>query len=145
MGRNVPCRRLRYHPVPDLLAAADPDRTSHRAFGLPNLEFTESETSWPYKVGTDVVMSMRVEALGELPEPMNPVAAVDLLNAKDGYDITEADRRMVATGNGQLFGQFPIDPEGIVRWTFTEVPGGGERLFAKAPQELMSAAAAIAA
>lgn len=31
----------RYHPMPDLLAASDPQRTSHRAFGPPNLEFTE--------------------------------------------------------------------------------------------------------
>lgn len=147
---NTPIDRarlyLRYHPVPDLLAAADPDRKSHRAFGLPTFEFTENETRWPYKVGMDVVKLMAIEIPGELPEPMNPVAGSELLNAKDGYDITEADQRMMATGNGQLFGQFLIDREGIVRWTFTEVPGGGERMFAKAdPQELMSAAAAIAA
>jgi len=145
---NTPIERarlyLRYHPVPDLFAAADPDRTSHRAFGLPNLEFTENETSWPHKVAMDVVMSMPITLPGELPEPMNPFAAMELLNAKDGYEITEADQRVMAIGSGQLFGQFLIDREGIVRWTFTEAAGGGERMFTRAdPEDLMSAASEV--
>ncbi|TJV72628.1 MAG: AhpC/TSA family protein, partial [Mesorhizobium sp.] len=45
---NTPIERarlyFRYHPIPNLLAASDPERASHRAFGLPNLEFTENET-----------------------------------------------------------------------------------------------------
>ena len=45
---NTPIERarlyFRYHPMPTLLAASDPERASHRAFGLPNLEFTENET-----------------------------------------------------------------------------------------------------
>ena len=40
---NTPIERarlyFRYHPLPNLLAAADPERTAHRAFGLPTLEF----------------------------------------------------------------------------------------------------------
>lgn len=145
---NTPLDRarlyLRYHPIPDLLAAADPDRTSHKAFGLPNLEFTENETRWPHTVAMDVAASWRVEVPGELPGPMDPAAGSELLNAKDGYEMSEADQRMAATGTGQLFGQFLIDREGIVRWTFTEVPGGGERMFAKADRrELMSAASEV--
>ncbi|MGY3408464.1 peroxiredoxin [Bradyrhizobium sp. GM5.1] len=39
---NTPIERarlyFRYHPLPNLLAASDPERLSHRAFGLPNLE-----------------------------------------------------------------------------------------------------------
>ena len=146
---NTPIERarlyFRYHPLPNLLAASDPERVSHRAFGLPNLEFTESETEWPHKVGMNVVMGMRMDLPGELPEPMNPVAASDILNKKDGYEITEADQRMLATGHGQLFGQFLLDREGIVRWSFTEVPEGGHRMFgAPSPQELMSAASQVA-
>ena len=68
---NTPTERarlyFRYHPMPTLLAASDPERTSHRAFGLPNLEFTENETEWPRKVGMDVARSMRVDAPGEFP------------------------------------------------------------------------------
>ena len=146
---NTPIERarlyFRYHPMPNLLAASDPERISHRAFGLPTLEFTESETNWPHKVGMDVVMSMQVDMPGELSGPMNRLAAADLLNKKDGYDITEADQRMMATGEGQLFGQFLLDREGIVRWSFTEVPEGGHRMFgAPNPQELMSAASQVA-
>jgi peroxiredoxin len=147
---NTPIERarlyFRYHPLPNLLAASDPERISHRAFGLPNLEFTESETEWPHKVGMDVVRSMQVEIPGELSEPMNRLAAFEYLNKKDGYEITEADQRMEATGMGQLFGQFLLDRQGIVRWSFTEVPEGGHRMFgAPSPQELMSAASQVAA
>lgn len=146
---NTPIERarlyFRYHPLPNLLAASDPERLSHRAFGLPNIEFTEKETEWPRKVGIDVVMSMQVDLPGELSGPMNRLAAAEYLNNKDGYEITEADQRMAATGQGQLFGQFLIDREGIVRWTFTEVPEGGQRMFgAPSPQELMLAASQVA-
>src|SRR5467141_2203641 len=57
-GLHCPfCRlHIRYHPLPNLLAASDPERISHRAFGLPNLEFTESETEWPRKMGMNTVM-----------------------------------------------------------------------------------------
>jgi peroxiredoxin len=144
---NTPIERarlyFRYHPVPDLLAASDPERASHRAFGLPNLEFTEGPTEWPYRVGPDA--SMLIEVPGELPEPMNSEAAAQILNEKDGYEMTEADQRMVATGQGQLFGQFLLDRDGVVRWAFTEVPDGGRHMFERpSPQELMSAASQIA-
>ena len=147
---NTPIDRarlyFRYHPLPNLLAAADPDRVSHRAFGLPNIEFTQNETEWPRKVGMDVLMSMPpVDMPGELPGPMARPAAAEYLNNKDGYEMTDADQRMAATGTGQLFGQFLLDREGIVRWTFTEVPDGGQRMFgAPSPQELMSAVSQVA-
>ena len=47
---------------------------------------------------------MNVE-MPELPEPMNRMAAGETLNAKDGYEVTKDDERMLATGsNGQLIG-----------------------------------------
>jgi peroxiredoxin len=145
---NTPIERarlyFRYHPLPNLLAASDPGRISHRAFGLPNLEFTESETEWPRKLGMNAVMSMRMDMPDELPEPMNAITATDVLNNRDGYEMTEADEQMKATGQGQLFGQFLLDREGVVRWSFTEVPEGGHRMFgAPSPQELMSAASQV--
>jgi peroxiredoxin len=146
---NTPIERarlyFRYHPMPNLFAASDPERVSHRAFGLPILEFTENETEWPHKMGLNALMGMRMDRPGELPEPMNPIAAVEYLNNKDGYEVTEDDQRMLATGQGQLFGQFLLDRDGIVRWSFTEVPEGGHRMFgAPSPQELMSAASQVA-
>ncbi|TGT38828.1 AhpC/TSA family protein, partial [Mesorhizobium sp. M8A.F.Ca.ET.167.01.1.1] len=52
---------------------------------------------------------------------------------------------MMATGHGQLIGQFLLDRQGIVRWSFTEVPEGGRHMFgAPSPQELMSAVSQVA-
>jgi peroxiredoxin len=146
---NTPIERarlyFRYHPIPNLLAASDPERASHRAFGLPNLEFTQNETNWPYKVSMAAVKDMRVDIPGELPGPMDPIAATEILNKKDHYELTEADEQMMATGHGQLVGQFLLDRQGIVRWSFTEVPEGGRYMFgAPNPQELMSAVSQVA-
>lgn len=62
---NTPAERarlyFRYQPIPGLLAASDPERASHRAFGLPLLELTENETDWPHKVGMDAITAMRVD------------------------------------------------------------------------------------
>jgi peroxiredoxin len=146
---NTPIERarlyFRYHPMPNLLAASDPERASHRAFGLPNLEFTENETNWPYKVAMAVAQDMRVDIPGELPGPMNPMAAGAILDQKDHYELTDADEQMIATGHGQLVGQFLLDRQGIVRWSFTEVPEGGRYMFgAPNPKELMSAVSQVA-
>lgn len=146
---NTPVERarlyFRYHPIPDLLAASDPVRSLHRAFGLPIVEFTENETDWPSKVGRDEVMTMRVDWPEELPEPMDPSTAGDLLIKKDGYEITEADEQMRIAGHMQLVGHFLLDREGVVRWSFTEVEGEGRNVCrALKPEELMSAASQVA-
>ncbi|WP_342238865.1 peroxiredoxin-like family protein [Inquilinus sp. OTU3971] len=146
---NTPIERarlyFRYRPIPNLLAAADPDRASHRAFGLPNVEFTQDESDWPRKVAMSQMMSMKINVTGELPEPLDPMAAAAALNKMDGYEITDADQQMQATGMGQLVGEFLLDREGIIRWSFTEVADGGKNLFgAPTPQDLMSAASRVA-
>jgi hypothetical protein len=76
---------------------------------------------WPRKVAMSQMMSMKINATGELPEPLDPMAAIEALNKMDGYEITEADQQMQATGGGQLVGEFLLDREGIIRWSFTEV------------------------
>lgn len=146
---NTPIARaklyFRYHPMPDLFAASDPERTSHRAFGLPNLLFTETETDWPYKVGMDAMAQTRIELHGEEGGPVDPLTGPELLNCKDGYEVTDDDARMIAAGLGQLFGQFLLDRDGVIRWTFTEVPGGGDRVFKRADtEELLAAASDVA-
>jgi hypothetical protein len=147
---NTPIERarlyFRYHPLPNLLAASDPERISHRAFGLPNVEFTESETAWPHKVGMDMVASMKINMPNELPGPMGVMAASEYLDKADGYEITEDDRQMIATGYGQLVGEFLLDRDGVVRWCFTEVADDGRQMFGvPAAQDLMSAASNMAA
>jgi peroxiredoxin len=140
---NTPIERarlfLRYHPMQGLIAASDPERSSHRAFGLPNMQITENESAWPQKVSMSDVKSMSVDLPGEMPKPMDPFSALEYLNKKDNYDITAADQQMIATGIGQLVGQFLLDRDGVVRWTFSEVIDGG--MFAgPSSEEMMSAA-----
>ena len=134
---------FRFHPLPNIIAASDPDSVSHRAFGLPNLLFTENETDWPHKVGMNVAAAMRIDMPGEMPGPMDPFAAFQLLNEKDGYTMTEADQRAAATG-AQLIGEFLVDRDGIVRWSFTEVDDGGRYMF-RAPNadDIISATSAV--
>ncbi|TIM37345.1 AhpC/TSA family protein, partial [Mesorhizobium sp.] len=133
---NTPVERarlyFRYHPAPDLLAASDPERASHRAFGLR-------------EVGMDTVMAIRIHLPGELPEPMDVMAMNEFLNKKEGYEITEADQQAMASGQAQLVGQFLLDRDGVVRWTSTEVLEDGLNTFrALNPEELMSAASQVA-
>jgi peroxiredoxin len=134
---NTPVERarlyFRYHPAPDLLAAADPERASHRAFGLR-------------EVGMDTVMAMRIDLPGELPGPMDPLAMDEFLNKKEGYEITEADQQMMAFGKELLVGQFLIDRGGIVRWSSTEVflENSLDPVMTPDPEELMSAASQVA-
>lgn len=149
---NTPIDRarfyFRYHPMPNLLAASDPERVSHRAFGLPNLQFTEGEDGddWPNRMTIKSVQQMRIDVPGELPEPMDPWAAATYLDKADGYDFTEEDKAMVATGEGQLVGEFLLDRDGVIRWSFTEVEEGGRNMFGiPAPKEVMTAASNISA
>lgn len=145
---NTPIERarlyFRYHPLPHLLAASDPERVSHRAFGLPNLQFTEDEDEWPHKVAKKTILAMRVDMPGELPTAMDPWAASAYLDKTDGYEITQDDERMMATGEGQLVGEFLLDRDGIVRWSFTEVTADGHNMFGvPRREELMSAASSV--
>jgi hypothetical protein len=90
-------------------------------------------------------MTMRIDLPGELPEPMNPAAAGDFLEKKDGYEITEADRQIMIAGHMPLIGEFLLDREGVVRWSFTEAEEEGQNVCrAPDPKELMSAAFQVA-
>ena len=56
--------------------------------------------------------------------------------------MTEVDQQMAQEGGGQLFGQFLIDREGIIRWSFTEF---ADRMLERPnPQDLMEAASQVA-
>ena len=92
---------FRYRPIPNLLAAADPERVSHRAFGLPNVEFTQDESDWPRKVAMSQLMSMKINVTGELPEPLDPFAAWAALNQMHGYETTDADQQDRRVDHGQ--------------------------------------------
>jgi peroxiredoxin len=125
---NTPIDRarlyFRYHPMPDLLAASDPERLSHRAFGLRNLDVADTGTPVQRTMGTVAAMA---------------------LNTWDRYGMKDADWQMMKEGTGQLFGQFLIDRDGIIAWSFAEAPEAGTPMMTRPrPQELIDAAMRVA-
>ena len=119
---NTPLERARlyfkYRPARVLLAA-DPEAATHRAFGVPAgvLVEDESEASWSLgRVTMGQMQAALVNPTGELPAPQNPFAAMETLNRRDGFELTEIDQQIVATHGMQLAGHFLIDRDGIVRW-----------------------------
>ena len=139
---------LRYRPM-RILVASDQERAVHRAYGLPRMEITESETAWPYKTTFAEIMALRINPTGELPEPMDPISASNYLDAKDGFqpepEPAEKDEQDSSAGP-QFVGSFLVDRDGIVRWTFLEAESGPSG-FGRHPEtkEIFSAVSSLAA
>ena len=94
---NTPLERARlyfkYRPARVLLAA-DPEAKTHRSFRVPagTLVENESEASWSQGTVTmGQMQAARINPTGELPEPQNPFVAMETLNKKDGFEVTEVD------------------------------------------------------
>jgi len=147
---NTPLERARlyykYRPARVLLTA-DPEAATHRAFRLPEgiLVEKESEASWSQaKVTMGQLQAARINPTGELPAPQNPFVAMDTLNKRDGFEVTEIDGQIAAAHGTQLAGHFLIDRDGIIRWGHIEA---GERIedLSKFPSddEIVAAARAL--
>jgi hypothetical protein len=127
---NTPLERARlyfkYRPARVLLAA-DPEAATHRAFGLPAGVIVEDEsaTSWPLSATMGQLQAVGVNPTGELPAPQHVFAAMETLNQRDGFEMTETDQQIAAAHGTQLSGHFLIDREGIIRWGQIE---GAERI-----------------
>ena len=57
-----------------------------------------------------------INPTGELPEPQNPFVAMETLNKRDEFEVTEIDRQIAAAHGMQLAGHFLIGRDGIIRW-----------------------------
>lgn len=133
---NTPVDRarlyFRHRPTPVMLLS-DPDCLTHRAFGVPRLEFLPEGSSerpeWPYRASLAEFEASRINPTGELQEPMNPMAANWALNATDGFKMVEADDTILANHPTQLVGHFLVDAAGIVRWVQIEALDGPNSLF----------------
>ena len=119
---NTPLERARlffkYRPA-RVLITADPEAATHKSFGLP--EGTpvadESQASWAQGTFTmGQLQATLVNPTGELPEPQGVFVAMDTLNKKDGFEVTEVDQQIAAVHGFQLGGHFLIDRDGIIRW-----------------------------
>ena len=111
---------------------SDPDCVTHGAFGVPHIEFVPdaaAETAkWPQTGTMAQFMAARHNPGDVHPEPMQPMEGNIALNARDGFEMLDADNAIVAAHGTQLVGHFLIDREGIVRWTQIEAPGGPNEL-----------------
>jgi peroxiredoxin len=147
---NTPLERARlyfkYRPARVLLAA-DPEAATHQSFGLPAgvLVEKESEASWAAgKVTMGQIQGMKMNPTGELPEPQNPFVAMETLNKRDGFEMTEVDQQIAVAHGMQMGGHVLIDRDGTVRWLHIEA---GERLedLSKFPsdEEILRAARAL--
>ena len=123
---NTPLERARlyfkYRPARVLLTA-DPEAETHRAFRVPagTLVENESEASWSQGTVTmGQFQAARINPTGELPEPQNPFVAMETLNKRDGFEVTEIDGQIAAAHGTQLAGHFLIDRDGIIRWVQIE-------------------------
>jgi len=122
-----------------LRLAADPELTTHRAYGVPKPQPTPELLEQ-----LDIV---RINPTGELPEPLPISQAAKVLQERDGYVYTPSDQGDVERQWPQLKGLFLIDRDGIVRWSHIECEDEGLAGIGKFPSEqaILGAARACAA
>lgn len=144
---NTPLERARLYfkyRAARVLLAADPEAATHRLFGVPAGVLVENESEASWARGTVTMGQMQaavVNPTGELSEPQNVFAAMETLNKRDGFELTEIDQQIAAAHGMQLAGHFLLDRNGIVRWQHIEA---AERIgdLAKFPsdEEIVAAA-----
>jgi hypothetical protein len=110
-----------YRPVRVLLAA-DADASMLQAFHVPEVKVVDDPATsrWPLRITVAEVSQVRVNPTGELPEPTPIFEAMEKLNAKDGFEVTEVDQQMNHARPVQGTGHFLLDRDGVVRWRFIE-------------------------
>jgi peroxiredoxin len=146
---NTPLERARqyfqYRPT-RMALAADPEVKTHRAFGLGQVQLVPDSTdprdlNWP-KTGTLAqLLATSINPTGELPAPMNLFAASEVLNRRDGFELTEADKQIQAVHPSQRAGHFLIDSGGVIRWAHAEAPDNPNQLGSFPSEDEMLAAA----
>jgi peroxiredoxin len=143
---NTPLERarlyFRYRPVPITLLS-DPHCETHKAFGIPRIEFLPEEGEpgqWPRTRPQDFAAA-RIDPTGELGRPTQPMEANAVLNRKDAFELTKVDEEIIEAHGMQAAGHFLIDREGVVRWRWTEAPQSANELcrFPRA-EEMLDAA-----
>jgi|SRR5262249_42689990 len=111
---------------PGMPMAADPDLTTHQAYGLPNLAFSREVFG---VVGTAAARGLRQLNV----EP--PGDAHGALARLDGYELNDLDQVDLKRHQMQLTGRFLIDPDAIVRYTYVECARTGLDGFGETPSE----------
>jgi peroxiredoxin len=105
----------RYRPVPIPLAA-DPDLSTHRAYGLPGLALTPELNQ--------AIDAASLQFARELGVPARPGTAHEDVSGFDGYTVSKEDHADFDRHQAQMIGQFLIDGDGVVRWAHVEQSPG---------------------
>jgi peroxiredoxin len=127
---------FKYRPT-RLRLAADPELTTHRAYGLPKPE--------PSPELMNALETVRINPDGVLPEPLPIMQAAEAISKLDGYGGTPTDQADMQRQWPQLKGQFLIDRDGFVRWANVECSEGLSGM-GKFPtrEEILTAARSLA-
>jgi peroxiredoxin len=107
--------------------AADPEFSTHRAFGIHKLQVDDAML--------EAVSAVRINPTGDLPEPMSPELASATLDQAEGYQRTEADMRDIQRQWPLVKAQFLVDRDGIVRWVNVECEADGLAGIGKFPAD----------
>ncbi len=144
---NTPVERarlyFRFQPTP-VTVLADPDCQTHRDFGAPQAALLPPESTetpqWPHRTRPADFAAARINPTGELAEPMHPMQANELLNAREGFEPDETDLRIFAEHGTQLVGHFLVDAAGIISWSEIEARFGPDELgvFPSAAEIMMA-------
>ncbi|HYD04348.1 MAG TPA: redoxin domain-containing protein [Reyranella sp.] len=126
---------FKYRPT-RLRLAADPELTTHRAYGLPKPEPTPELMT--------ALETVKINPDGVLPEPLPIMQAAEAIGKLDGYAGTPTDQTDMQRQWPQLKGQFLIDRDCVVRWANIEC-AEGMATMGKFPSrdEILTAARAL--
>jgi hypothetical protein len=102
---------FKYRPT-KLLIAADPDRASHRPFGIPTMGTLHGLTQ-------EQTLGILIDPTGELGGPTPAGAARRELSRRDGYETTPEEDEMRSGPQG-LAVMYLIDAGGVIRWRWVE-------------------------
>ena len=127
---------FKYRPTP-LRLAADPEMSTHRAYGLPRPAVTPEFMN--------AMQTVRINPYGEFPAPLSLPEAAATMAKQDGYTENDTDKTELNHQFPQLRGQFMIDRAGIVRWANIECATEGLAGVGKSPTEaeILTAARAL--
>jgi peroxiredoxin len=120
-----------------LRLAADPELSTHRAYGLPRPAPTPQFMT--------ALETTPINPNGAFPEPMTIMEAAKAISKADGYTENQTDKADMERQWPQLKGQFLIDQNGIVRWANVECATEGVAGVGKFPttEEIVAAARAL--
>ena len=102
---------FKYRPT-RILIAADPDRATHRPFGVPTMGTLHGLTQ-------EEALGILIDPTGELGAPTPAGAARRELSRRDGYQTTPEEDEVRAGPQG-LAVMYLIDIGGVVRWRWVE-------------------------